>query len=156
MKNYTAEIIDINGTWQPDVDYQAFLELSEEEMGRLRIFEEEFSWGTGMRRPYRTFNIDITASEPFLRAMEDRLLVTKITQAGKDAVKVNAYYGRLDDPDYCWFIDFVFHFNDKDTMWIECEYFEERDRTNGNYAIYGKGALWHRMSGPDGYYRWGK
>jgi hypothetical protein len=62
-----------------------------------------------------------------------RILHTSLT--------INAYRGDLEEPDYCWFIKLTFHFIDKDTIWIETDDFK-------GSSDYGKGKLWHRLSGP--------
>jgi hypothetical protein len=149
IESYAAEIADLNGTWQNDWFYQANLKLPEEERGRIMYDQWEYSWGTGMRTN-AMFCIDMGDAKPFLDSAGDgRFWVTAIRRTGKDSLKVNAYRGDLNEPKSCWFLEFIFHFIDKDTIWIECKEFEKFGGT-----LYGKGALWHRMSGPEGYYRW--
>jgi hypothetical protein len=134
-KSYAAEIADLNGTWQPDWSYQAALELPEEEKGSY-LSQRKYSWGSSMSIPNTTFDIDITDEEPFILAPGDgAFYITEITQTGTDIIKVNATSATG------WSIEVVFHFVDKDTLWIESKIFDG--------SQYGKDALWHRLSGPE-------
>jgi hypothetical protein len=143
-KGYTVEIADLNGTWQRDQSYQYTLKIPEEEREE-NMYQGDYSWGVGVLNN-AMFCIDIISIKPFFNAGGDgRFWVTDTTQIGKDAVKINAYQGDLDDPDSCWYMDFIFHFTDKDTMWIESKFFE-------NDLDYKE--PFHRISGPGGWYRW--
>lgn len=131
-KSYAAEIYDLNGTWQPDWSYQATLELPEEER---EWSIQKFSWGEGKSIPNTTFHIDLTSGEPFIDEPGlGRFPIIDTTQTKTDVIKIHA---RRRD----FIIEIIFHFVDKDTLWIESDRF-------GNSTEYGKGALWHRISGP--------
>ena len=131
--NYVAEISDLNGTWQPDWSYKATLEMSEEEKdGSLK--QREYSWGIGKSIPNTIFSIDITNEEPFIEAPGDgSFSITEITQTGTNAIKINAFRATG------WYVEVIFHFIDRDTLWIESKDFDSTE--------YGKKALWYRLSG---------
>jgi hypothetical protein len=139
--NYTIEIFDLNGTWQPNSSFVEYSRISEEEK-KSYIIHDLYSWGEAKYIRYTTFNIDLSAEEPFL--IEPGLgyfPITEINKNGSKSIKVRAYRG---DPDYThirWDPEVIFHFIDKDTLWIETEDFK-----GGN--DYGKDVLWHRLSGP--------
>ena len=136
--NYAAEISDLNGTWQPGWSYKAILEVPEEERSWSM---SKFSWGEGKSIPNTTFNIDISAEKPFIKEPGlGSFPVTKITQAGINSIKVNAFRADQDDPQVGWFVEVIFHFIDRDTLWIESKDFDSTE--------YGKKALWYRLSGP--------
>ena len=136
---YEANITDLNGTWLLTRFYEARLNLTEEEKG---FFFKTFSWGIAKSVIHTSFDIDISAEEPFFHAEGDGLLyVTEITQISKNSIKVNVYHGSLEEPDYLNV--YIFHFIDKNTIWINNEKFEKMGTS------YGKGALWHRISGPE-------
>jgi hypothetical protein len=144
-KSHAVEITDLNGTWQPDRSYRATLKFpKEKKRGNMSL--REYSWGMGMTIPNSMFCIDMGDANPFFYAPGDGdFYITDITQTGKDTIKINAYQGDLDDPEYRWYMDFVFHFIDKNTMRVESKFFE-------NDLDYGEPL--HRISGPGGWYRW--
>jgi len=136
---YEANIIDLNGTWLPTRFYEARLNLKGEEKGG---FYKTFSWGIANSVIHTSFDIDISAEKPFFHAEGDGLFYVKeITQISNNSIKVNVYHGALDEPDY--FNVYIFHFIDKNTIWINNEKFEKMG------SSYGKGNLWHRLSGPE-------
>ncbi|MDR2965866.1 MAG: hypothetical protein LBU88_08830 [Treponema sp.] len=136
--NYSAEISDLNGTWQPNWSYRAAMKLSEEE---INYFIFSFSWGEGLTLFHTTFEIDTTAEEPFISEPGlGYFPITEITQVGASSIKIRAVRGDLTEPAYCWYPEFIFHFIDKDTIWIETDDIDNSD--------YGKKALWYRLSGP--------
>ena len=65
VKSYAFEIYDLNGTWQPDESYKYMLKATEEEKKEY-IKNYKYSWGKGKYISYRTFNVDLTAKEPFV------------------------------------------------------------------------------------------
>jgi len=137
---YEASITDLNGTWLPNWSYKARLNLTEEEQD---FFYFLFSWGVAKSVIHLTNDIDISADEPFITFGGDGGFdVTSITQIEPDSIKVSAYQGRSREPDERLYLEFIFHFIDYNTLWIEVDYFE------GN-KIYGKDKLWHRISGPE-------
>jgi hypothetical protein len=139
--NVVTEIFDLNGTWQPDWSYKLSLELSVDDRER-DIWIEKFSWGEGKSLLHTTFEIDITADKPFV--IEPGLgifFVTEFMQITSGSKKINAYRGDLSDPDGHWLLEFIFHFIDMDTLWIETYDFPLSQQ-------YGEGVLWHRLSGP--------
>jgi len=138
--SYAAEISDLNGTWQPDRSYKAVLKMSEEERDD-HLRRREYSWGIGKMIPYTTFNIDITAEEPFVIEPGDgHLLIKDITQTRNNEIKFILFQILAKDPIVGWSTEVVFHFIDKDTLWIETPKFTGIE--------YEKKALWHRLSGP--------
>ena len=138
--NYAAEISDLNGTWQPDRSYKAVLKMSEEERDD-HLRRREYSWGIGKMIPYTTFNIDITAEEPFVIEPGDgHLLIKDITQTRNNEIKFILFHIVAEDPIVGWSTEVDFHFIDRDTLWIESKDFDSTE--------YGEKALWHRLSGP--------
>ena len=145
-KRIIFEISDLNGTWVPDLFSQEMLALSEKERRERAesMPEREFSWGYGIFLRI-AFLIDITAPEPFLGSFGDgRYIITEITQIGENVVKVIGHPplvpGLTDDtPDI---FEFIFHFIDKDTIWMQSVVF-------GEGILHGEDAPWHRLSGPD-------
>ena len=141
-KDTAVEIEDLNGSWMADWIYKGRMERSPEKR-ELGMHVRVFSWGEGLAISNTTNHFDITADEPFyLVSGVGRFGIIEINQIGKSSIKVRMYQGDLDDPDFQWIIEPVFHFLDKDTYWIESEELE-----NGS-ILYGKDALWHRLSGP--------
>jgi hypothetical protein len=144
-KSFTAEISDLNGVWLPDwlsKDLSKLPEQEKEEDMRYYVF----SWGEGKYIPYYTFEIDISANEPFFHATSNGdFYITNITQIDADSINAYACRGDPNDP-YSWFANLIFHFIDKDTLWIETLNIEKTFVQQGNE--YSKGALWHRLSGP--------
>jgi len=137
-KNYKAEIYDLNGTWQPDFIYRGSQKQTEE---KRKLPKEVFSWGEGEYIPNATFNIDITSEKPFILEPGLGLFpVTEITQVGMNSIKVNAFRASDFDPKIGFSIEFIFHFIDKDTIWIENKEIDS--------ILYRKSELWHRLSGP--------
>jgi hypothetical protein len=99
------------------------------------LTQHEYSWGIGKSIPNTIFSIDITTEEPFIHAPGDgSFYKTEITQTGTNSIKINAVSASG------WVVEVVFHFIDRDTLWIETKDFDDLE--------YGKGALWHRLSGP--------
>jgi len=138
--SYAADISDLNGTWQPDRSYKATLEMLEEEKDDY-LRQREYSWGIGKMIPYTTFNIDITAEEPFvIEPSVGHLLIKDITQTRNDLIKIILFHVVAEDPIVGWSTEVVFHFINKDTLWIETKNFTGIE--------YEKKALWHRLSGP--------
>lgn len=136
--SYAAEISDLNGVWQPDWLHKASLKQPEEER-HWPI--KKFSWGEGKYIPNTTFNIDITAETPYIGDPSlGSFPIVEITQTGTDSIKVNAFRADQEEPRIGWAIEVIFHFIDGDTLWIETKDFDDLD--------YGKGKLWHRLSGP--------
>jgi hypothetical protein len=136
---FAAEIGDLNGTWQPDWSYRAGASMPKE---KRHYTKEQFSWGTGTIILNTTFDIDLERDEPYV--FEPGLggfPVREITQPAKDTIAIRVYRGNLQAA--FWDLTFVFHFVDKDTLWIESE-----DKTFATSSEYGKGALWRRLSGP--------
>ena len=138
---YTDEILNLNGTWQPHWSYEAGLKMSEEEKYESKKrFEYDFlsSWGIGRSLLHTTFDIDITADIPFFHAEGDgKFYVTDITQINSNIIKVHVLHGDIYEREY------IFHFIDKNTMYIENKTIELLD------SRYGMGNFWHRLSGPD-------
>jgi len=138
--DYSANITDLNGTWLPNWSYEARLNIPEEDQ---KFNYETFSWGVAKSVIHLTNNIDISSDDPFIDFGEDGgFHVINIMQIKPDSIKVNAYQGRSRKPDERLYLEFIFHFIDYNSLWIEVDYFEED-------MIYGKGALWHRLSGPE-------
>ncbi|MDR0315762.1 MAG: hypothetical protein LBH97_02555 [Treponema sp.] len=134
-----GEFSGLNGTWLADEVYQTVLEKPE---GDRKIIPIVYSWGEGKMIWETTFNIDITDTPPYFFAPgAGGFQITEVMRIEPDSIKVYAY--RANTPNLRWFVEAVFHIIDKDTMRIECKNF-------GN----GEVVLWHRMSGPGGYYRW--
>ena len=139
-KRIIFEISDLNGIWMPDQIYQEWLTLSEEERrewAESMMPPEEFSWGYGAFSR-AAFEIDITAPEPFLASFADgKYIITEITQIGENVVKVIGHPPLTPD-----LFEFIFHFIDKDTIWMQSVVF-------GEGTLRGENAPWHRLSGPD-------
>ena len=138
-KQILFEISDLNGTWQPDQFYNYIMTLSEEE--RREKAENmplvEFSWGFGALMGNISFEIDITALMPFFRTFADgRYILTEITMIEKNFIKATAHTPSGVGP-----YEVIFHFIDRDTIWINSELFGY-----GN-PMYGENAFWHRLSG---------
>jgi len=138
--DYYANITDLNGTWHPDCVYNTSLNMEE----NAKLFNvQSFSWGEGKFIMHTSNIIDITTDDPFINTGSDGgFYITNITQIKPNSIKVNAYQGRAREPEDRLYLDFVFHFIDYNTLWIEVDYFE-------GDMIYGKGNLWHRLSGPE-------
>jgi len=137
-ESYAANISDLNGVWQPDWSYKATLEIPEAES---HIRYRRFSWGESEYIPDTTFNVDLMDKEPFIQIPGTGLFpVTEIEQTGINSIKIHAYRGPIGDPYNAWPVDVIFHFIDKDTVWI--------DNTDSHGKMYGKKAPWHRLSGP--------
>ena len=138
---YAFDIPDLNGTWQPDWSYKATLNLPEKDRDFGNYFLD-FSWGKALCIIHTSFDIDITAKGPFFRAPGDGLFqITNIIKITANRIKIFAYHGL--DPDNRTFIEIIFHFIDKNTIWIESEFLEDDIG-----IMYGRGNLWHRLSGP--------
>jgi hypothetical protein len=139
--NYAAEVIDLNGTWLPASDYRELFNLPEEERTRL-LSNRMFSWGETVSKKYTSFDIDISADEPFfIEPGLGHFPIIEITKTGINSIKIRAYRGFEDSPDDSWEPELTFHFIDKDTLWIETEDFKGSED-------YGRDVLWHRLSGP--------
>jgi len=131
--NFSAEIVDLNGTWLPEFSYHA----PEEGREGWRIFMQEFSWGEAKWIIHLSLNIDITAERPFIsESVRPEFIITDITQFGVNTIKVNAAHDRSEDR----VVELVFHFVDRDTFWIDTHDFRGLN--------YERGAFWHRISGP--------
>jgi ankyrin repeat protein len=146
LKNFTAEISDLNGAWLPEWTYKKNYRSAPNQIWGERFIQREYSWGTANEIDGDTFSIDITAEEPFFYSPR-RFEVTKITRINNNSIKVNAYSGDINQPEYCWFVEIVFHFIGRNTMRIETNDITESStqrRENG------EGALWHRLPVPDG------
>ena len=133
--NFVAEINGLNGTWMPEWTYHA---TEEQREGWRSAFRQEFSWGEGKSRIYQTFDIDVTAENPFVfEPVEGWFFTTNIAQTGINSIKVNAVHHMRDNDA----IELVFHFIDRDTFWIETHDFRG--------LMYERGVFWHRVSGPE-------
>lgn len=134
-KSYAAEIADLNGTWLVDRSNKGLPEGGD-------WYIVEFSWGKGKVSANSTFHVDLTAEEPFITEPGlGRFPIIDTSRTGADAIKIHAYRGDLDGPDGYWLVEVIFHFIDRDTVWIE---------TNiSNNLTYKKGVIWRRLSGPE-------
>jgi hypothetical protein len=131
----SGEMQKLNGTWLPHWSYIPTMNMPEEE--RYDVIKS-FSWGEGKRKVHTTFEIDLTAREPFFIAAGDgQLFIIEISKTGDNSIKILAYTSDY----FTFFKETVFHFIDNDTFWIENEEF-------GKSIAYGDAALWHRLSGP--------
>jgi hypothetical protein len=135
---FAVELTDLNGTWQPDWSYKASAKMADSEK---HYSKWEYSWGTATSIPNTTFNIDLGDKKPFVSEPGlGGFPITEIKKTGTDEITVKAFRGDRDNPGAQWEPVLVFHFIDKDTIWIE-----SKDFSGGDY---GKNALWHRLSGP--------
>jgi len=138
--DYSANITDLNGTWLPNWSYEARLKIPEEDQ---KFNNETFSWGIAKSVIHLTIGIDTSANIPFINTGSDgSFIIEKIIKQQANSMNVNAYYEISRNSDERLYIEFIFHFIDYNTLWIETDDFE------GN-MIYGKGKLWHRLSGPE-------
>ncbi|MCL2720816.1 MAG: hypothetical protein FWD47_05705 [Treponema sp.] len=138
-RSFAIEISDLNGTWQPDWSYKAALELSEEEKS---YSSWSFSWGEAIIIVNTTFEIDITADVPFICDPDlGSFPITNITQIDLNSIRISAFRASPYNKNYGFSLELILHFIDRNTFWIE---------TNNFHGFqYEKGALWHRLSGPD-------
>jgi len=143
---YTDEILNLNGTWQPDWSYEAELNMTEEENNesdRKFSSDKSFSWGIARSILHTTIDIDITAEIPFFNSGGDgTFYITDISKINSNIIKVNVIQaikrnGILYEAD--WEGEFIFRFIDKNTMSIE----------NEKAYTYKEGNIWYRRSGPD-------
>jgi hypothetical protein len=135
---FAVELTDLNGTWQPDWLYKLSAEMPDSEK---HYSKSEYSWGTATSIPNTTFNIDLGDKKPFVSAPGlGGFPITEIKKTGTDEITVKAFRGDRDNPGAQWEPVLVFHFIDKDTIWIESEDLHGKQ--------YGKNALWYRLSGP--------
>jgi hypothetical protein len=115
--------------------------LPEEERTHL-LSIRMFSWGEAVSKSYTSFDIDISANEPFINEPGlGHFPIIETTKTGINSIKIRAYRGFEDSPDFSWEPELTFHFIDKDTLWIETDAFKGSED-------YGGGKLWHRLSGP--------
>jgi len=136
--SYAANISDLNGVWQPDWSYKLALEMPED---KSYIKYRKFSWGES-EYGNATFNVDLMDKKPFIDVPgAGTFPVTEIERTGISSYKIHAYRGPIGDPYNAWPIDVIFHFIDKDTVWI--------DNKDSNGKFYGKKAPWYRLSGPE-------
>ena len=141
---YTDEILNLNGTWQPDWSYEAGLIMTEEEKIRSaeRFYSDKsFSWGIARSILHTTIDIDITAEIPFFNTGGDgTFYITDISKINSNVIKVNVIQADLRKGFYelYWKGEFIFRFIDKNTMSIE----------NENGFGYREGNIWYRRSGP--------
>ena len=144
LKNFTAEVSDLNGAWLPDWSYKENYRRAPIQMWGERFIQREYSWGIANEIDGDTFTIDITAEEPFFHIQSPRRFnVTKITRINNKSIKVNAYSGDINRPEDCRFVEIVFHFMGMNTMWIEINDITES-------STHRERALWHRLPVPDG------
>jgi len=138
--SYAGEILDLNGTWLPDWSYKEYIKLKEDKKKEFLI---QFSWGKGKSISNTTFEIDITAIKPFITEPGLGLFnITETMQIGSSSIKIIAFRGLQDEPTIGRYIEIIFHFIDKNKIWIETKDFI-------GSSDYGKGNLWHRLSGPE-------
>jgi len=159
QSNFAAEIADINGLWISEWSYTALERMTgEEREQRMMPFLSQFSWGEGRTLwhssvidpttgvPEMTLEIDVTTRSPYIiagAAVFGGFHVTHTAQAGASSIKANTIRGMPDphEPDNNFWmgpeVDFIFHFIDSDTFWIESDHLGRL-----------RSVLWRRLSEP--------
>lgn len=139
---FELKLEDMNGIWASFSVYD-WITMHPEEKTNFSL--RDFSWGKSKTLVNTTMEFDLHF-QPTPLYFDPGLGNFTIKDIKKiNSTTISGVVYRYSDPDdvrSIWEIPMILHFIDSDTLWIESEYFE----TDG--IIYGKNALWHKISGP--------
>ena len=128
----------LNGTWMPNSSYLWIISNPEE---RYDYSIKKFSWGNAKRLVNTSIEIDTEAKSYFDPGMAI-FKIKEYQEIDDSTYKVIIYYPSVDDTSEPLFENYVIlHFLNEDLFWIESDFFEDQG------PIYGKNALWYRLSG---------
>ncbi len=141
-ESFQVENEDINGVW---CDANKYAWCISNPNNKLSLVSRIFSWGSAKSANSGIMEFDVnSAPYPlFFDAGLANFRIKSIQKLTSTSLSVIVYrYSDVNDPNTYWEYSIILHFIDRDTMWIESEYYKNK----GNR--YGKKALWHKISGP--------
>lgn len=124
---YSADVEGLDGTWVDVKEYRS----------SPAIRDREYSWGVGKRIVETTLEIEIEKKKVLMPGT-GLFFIQRISKESNSSILVDI---KGPGEEGGWKMRLIFHFLDRDTLWIECTDLE------GMFSV-GKNKPWYRLSGP--------